>query len=451
MTTGRQPSLGSVSVDPDFGLEDEGPFFAWLPPEDRLWRHPSENPPLHSAGGRHPESSGSGEPDAEEAGEEQPPGPTDPTKELAAARIHPTRTWAVALVAGVVGAMVASGFGFASGVFGHNTTVIKPVFPTVPTLTLAASPADSVTWRTVAQSIEPFVVAIAVSGASPQMGSGTLISLGGDTGESYVVTDRSLLTPGEAADDLGSIQVTYVSGQQVQGHLVGQDPLSGLAVIAVPTSRAILPRIGSVSGLQVADPVMAVGAEGDGSVFPGSVSAEDREVDLASGGDLDNLIAVSGTLPAPDQGGPLVDQSGEVVGITVGVNSADPSDQDLTFAIPIDDAVRVTEQILAGDTLTHPWLGTANTVDLTSAAARELGVQGGARPETVAPNSPASRIGITPRDIITTFDGQPVTSTGTLTALLAQCRPGQSVSISFIHDGKTTTGTVVIVNEPNDS
>jgi S1-C subfamily serine protease len=442
-----------LNVDPDFGLEDEGPFFAWLPPEDRLWRHPSENPALHSGSSarlRDPapsdEAGDAGDAGLEEASgiasRDAPPGPS---------RFHPTRTWAVALVAGAIGAMVASGFGFATGVFAHDTTVIKPVFPTVPTLTAAAAGNNSVTWRTVAQEIAPSVVAIQVSGATPQLGSGLLLSAGGDTGQSYVVTARSLVTPGEAADDVGNIQVTFVSGEEVNGHLVGQDPQSGLAVIAVPTYREILPRLGSVSGLQDADPVMAVGAEGDGYVFPGSVSAEDRQVGLASGGAIDNLIAVSADLPAPAEGGPLMDQAGQVVGVTVGLNPANPSDQNLTFAVPIDEAVQVAEEILAGQPLNHPWLGTSNTVDLTPTVARELGLPGGARPEAVAPNSPASRIGLTPRDIITSFDGHQVTSAGALTALLSQCRPGKSVSISFIHDGTMTTGTVVVVNEPAGS
>ncbi len=431
-------------MDPDFGLEDEGPFFAWLPPEDRLWRHPSENPAAQSGG-----SQKSGDRAAGEAGEEKAPAGTDPAVEARPSRFHPTRTWAVALVAGAIGAMVASGFGFATGVFNHDTTVIKPVFPTVPTLTAAPAGNNAVNWRTVEQEIAPSVVAIQVSGASPQTGSGLLLSAGGDTGESYVVTDRSLLAPGEAADDVGNIQITFVSGEQVNGHLVGQDPQSGLAVIAVPTYQEILPRLGSVSGLQDADPVMAVGAaEGDSSVSPGWVSAEDRQVSLASGGAIDNLIAVNANMQAPDEGGPLVDQAGQVVGVTVGLNPADPSDQNLIFAVPIDEAVKVTEEILGGQQLTHPWLGISNTVDLTPTVARELGLPGGARPQTVAPNSPASRIGLTPRDIITSFDGHQVTSAGALTALLAQCQPGKSVSISFIHDGAVTSGTVVVVNEP---
>jgi S1-C subfamily serine protease len=433
-------------VDPDFGLEDEGPFFAWLPPEDRLWRHPSENPAVQSGSSKKPDAPAGDEADEEDAG-----GDTGREDEPRPSRFHPTRTWAVALVAGAIGAMVVSGFGFTTGVFNHNTTVIKPVFPTVPTLTAEASGDNPVAWRTVNQEIAPSVVAIQISGASTQIGSGLLLSAGGNTGESYVVTARSLLTPGEAAADLGTIQVTFVSGEEVNGHLVGQDPQSGLAVIAVPTYQEILPRLGSVSGLQDADPVMAVGAGGDGSVFPGSVSAEDRQVQLASGGAIDNLIAVSPDLPTPDEGGPLVDQSGQVVGITVGLNPADTSDQDLTFAVPIDEAVRLTEQILAGEKLTHPWLGTSNAVDLSSTTARELGLPGGARPESVAPNSPASRIGLTPRDIITSFDGHQVTSAGDLTALLAQCQPGKSVAISFIHGGNLTTGTVVVVNEPASS
>ena len=119
-----------------------------------------------------------------------------------------------------------------------------------------------------------------------------------------------------------------------------------------------------------------------------------------------------------------MDQAGQVVGITVGLDPADPTDQDLIFAVPIDEAVNVTEEILGGQQLTHPWLGISNTVDLTPTVAQELGLPGGARPQSVAPNSPASRIGLTPRDIITSFDGHQVTSAGALTRCLPSASPG---------------------------
>ena len=86
-----------------------------------------------------------------------------------------------------------------------------------------------------------------------------------------------------------------------------------------------------------------------------SAVTEDREVDVAGGSTMENLIAVSGSspLPALASGGPLVDQQGQVVGITVSLDPTNTSDQGLVFAVPVDIAVHVTEQLLSGMPVTH--------------------------------------------------------------------------------------------------
>jgi putative serine protease PepD len=437
MTNSGIWSVGSVGVGSDFGLEDEGPFFPWLPPEDRLWRHPSEAgdsaPPGTQAGGRG--------------------GPGSVGSWLHSAASGPGRIWTVAIVAGVIGAVAASGVGFVTGAFVQPTTVIRSVLSTSPAVTLATAGGPGVDWTAVDKSVAPSVVAINVSGADgPQTGSGLLLING--SSQAYVVTDRSLIGSATDADDLGPIGVTFISGKQAKGRLVGQDPVSGLAVISVPNVQDTFPTLGSVAELAVANPVMAIGAQNlqGGSVFPGSVTAENREVDVADGGNLENMIAVSGTpMPAPVAGGPLVDQYGRVVGITVEIDPTDATDQNLTFAVPVDVAERVVQQIVAGEKVAHPWLGLYDSVDLSSAVAHQDGLIGGALAVGVTPNSPASHIGLAPTDIITSLNGEPVTSAGTLTALLSGCRPSDRARISFIRDGEMMNATVVVSNQPYGS
>jgi S1-C subfamily serine protease len=106
--------------------------------------------------------------------------------------------------------------------------------------------------------------------------------------------------------------------------------------------------------------------------------------------------------------------------------------------------------MLDGLKVDHPWLGVSDAADLSSAVARQLGLSGGAQVGQVIPGSPASRAGMSPNDIITAFNGIPVTSTGALTRVLAQCTPGKQTPISFIHMGLTRTATVLVSDQPGD-
>ena len=434
MTNARIGSVGSIDLGYDLGLDDEGPFFAWVPPEDRLWRHPSEVPDGHPGGTVAAER----------------PGPD----RLPAPNLGPARIWTVAIVAGVIGAVAASGIGILGGEFQQPTTVVQSVFPSTPSVSLANASGPNVDWTTVDNAVAPSVVAISVSTADgPEMGSGLLI-LSGGSARAYVITDLSLISSAADTDELGPIEVTFLSGRQAKGRLVGQDPLSGLALIAVSGGPDTFPTLGSVAQLAVANPVMAIGARTvpGGSVFSGSVTAENRNVPVADGTDMENMIAVSGTsVPAPVAGGPLVDQFGQVVGITLALDPTDTSDQDLTFAVPVDEAEHVAQQILAGKTVTHPWLGLYDSVDLSTEVAHEEGLSGGALAVAVSPGSPASKIGLQPSDIITALDGQPVTSAGSLTALLSKSRPGSETTISFIQDGRPGAKTLILANQPADS
>ncbi len=432
-------------MDPDDGMEgmeEEGPYLPWLPPDDRLWRHPSEGSTTGTPGDQR-----ANDDRHERAGGQR----WSRSWLLGAWGQHPAaRIWTVAVVAGVIGAVAASGFGIVSGAFEQQTTVVHSVVPTAPTDSLASATTTGVDWTSVDSAIAPSVVQVAVSTLSgPTTGSGLLLEPG--NGQAYVITDSSLLA-GEQ-----SIEIVYVSGDQQRGHLVGSDPESGLALIAVaaPTSDQSYPQLGTVADVQLANPVMAVGSRSGGaaSVFPGSVTGEDREVDLAGGSSMENLIAVSASppLPANAAGGPLVDQLGQVVGITVSLSPTSSTDQSLVFAVPVDVALHVAQQLMAGSEVTHPWLGVTDANDLTFSDAQQYGLTGGARVGQVSPGSPANRVGLRPNDIITSVNGTPVTSSGMLTQILfTQAEPGRWLSISYVHKGKPLQASVYVANQPDN-
>jgi serine protease Do len=105
--------------------------------------------------------------------------------------------------------------------------------------------------------------------------------------------------------------------------------------------------------------------------------------------------------------------------------------------------------MLAGSALTHPWLGVTSASDITTAVATQYGLPGGAQVEQISPGSPASQVGLRPSDIITSFDNQPVISSGSLTQLLSQAETGRRVMIDYLHEGKSMRASVAISNQPD--
>lgn len=415
--------------------EEDGPLFAWLPPEDRLWRHPSEG----GGSGFGPAPSG-------------PPRPGRLGRLAGAGGGGWGRTWTVALIAGLVGALSASAIGVTSGWWGHDTTVVRSVIPSTPAVSLADAGGAATNWTAIDDSVAASVVSITVEGAAgPQQGSG-LVILGGPDGEAFVVTDASLFDPASGGGFEGGIEVTFLSGAVAKGRLVGQDPLSGLAVVGVANqARAVPADTGSVADLHDADPVLAVGARDVSSLSFGEVSGEDRDVDLADGSDMDGLIGV--TMPSMSTtaaGGPLVDQNGLVVGVTVNIDPVDSTASQLTFAVPIDEVTRVVSDLIDQKPASHPWLGVADAADVPSMMAHQLGLSGGVQVGGIESGSPAARAGLRTDDIITSFAGQPVVSAGTLTALLEGCQPGRTVAVAYVHDGHPEQASVRLGSEPAD-
>lgn len=140
-----------------------------------------------------------------------------------------------------------------SGLFEQKTTVVRPLVATGSVVTLASQGGTAVDWSVVDQNIAPAVVSIQVTAPQgPASGSGlVLMSVDGQT---YIVTDSSLVADG------GTIGVEFAGGQQYNAHLVGNDPITGLGVITVSNGpRVPAAFLGSVAGLPVASPVLAVG------------------------------------------------------------------------------------------------------------------------------------------------------------------------------------------------
>jgi putative serine protease PepD len=411
--------------------EDDRPLFAWLPPEDRLWRHPSE---VDDAPGR--------------PGPSAPPGGASPPPNLFRPAV---RIWSVALFAGLAGALMASGFFMATGFNERHMTVVEPVVTpsTVALYAAASNSADSPSvgdWPVIAGTLTASLVGVRVDNeGNLQLGSGVLY--GASDAESYIITAQDLVAGNR------TVTVTFSNGDTQTARVIGGDNETGIAVLATAGSHHSFPTFGSVSNVQVAEEVLALGTRvaNPKPVVTDTVSGLDQSVSTDSGDDatMAGMLALSGAaVPDTSNGGALIDPDGAVVGIDTDVTSSDPSAQGVAYAVPIDVAEHVAQQLLKGRSPTHPWLGVEDATDLTSTSAQQLGVPGGAQVGAVDPDSPAALVGLRANDVVTGFDGHPVDSSGALVALLAQCQPGTHASLSFFRQSEPWKATVTIAEQP---
>ena len=201
----------------------------------------------------------------------------------------------------------------------------------------------------------------------------------------------------------------------------------------------------------MAEPVLAGGGHSGGSaaVATDVVAGVDQAVDAANGPTMRAMLALSG-LPVTksSDGAAVVDGTGAVIGIDTDIAPVDDSDAGTSYAVPIDNAARVANQLIAGLPLTHPWIGVDDAAILSRATAEQMGLSGGAAVGTITPASPAARTGLAANDIITGFAGRPVTSPGVLTTLLAQSTPGRRCSITWIDRGVTHRELVTVGEQP---
>lgn len=406
-------------MDPDDGLNEDGPFTPWLPPDDRLWRHPSEmaDVAVHRSG------------------------------PVAIANRGAGRVWTVALVAGVIGALVASGIGAATGEFAHTTSVVRPIQYVIQSSN--AEPASSLTqpnWPSIYNTLSPSLVTIAANGDNGEVtAAGVLWQSQG--------RDAFILTDEHAVDGTGSVQVTFTGGgAPLAGRVVGSDNLAGIAVIEVTNIGRPLAGLGRVANLQIGQSVAAIGPEGPtmgGSLTAGTVSGLDREVHVSDGPTMLGMIGVNSSGAAP-AGAALVEANGAVVALTTSVQSTDPIAAGVTFAVPIDVAIQVADQLVGGHLASHPWLGVVEADNLLPAYANQFGVSGGADVDSVMAASPAANVGIRPGDVITSLNGAPVTSAASLMLATSACRPYHPVAISYLRGRTTARVTIIPDEQPSD-
>ncbi len=252
-------------------------------------------------------------------------------------------------------------------------------------------------------------------------------------GSGFIIDDRGhILTNHHITAGSREIEVALTDGRAFEGKLVGSDPANDLAVVKIDARNLPVAELGKSDELRVGQSVIAIGNPfglvGGPSVTVGVVSALNRHI-LAERV-YENLIQTDASINPGNSGGPLLDLTGGVVGI----NTAQiPGAQGIGFAIPINTAKAVLEDIVKYGRVTRPWLGVIG-LDVSSEVARKfsLAVGSGILVMRIIPESPAERAELQSGDAITGVDGKRLDSMEDLQREIKTRRAGDSVSLVVV-------------------
>ena len=254
------------------------------------------------------------------------------------------------------------------------------------------------------------------------VGSGFILSADG-----FVMTNAHVV---EGADQ---VLVTLPDKREFKARIVGTDKRSDVAVVKIEATGLPAVRIGDVSRLKVGEWVMAIGSPFglDNSVTAGIVSAKQRDT-----GDYLPFIQTDVAINPGNSGGPLINMRGEVIGINSQIYSRSGGFMGISFAIPIDEAIRVSEQLRATGRVQRGRLG-VQIDQVSKEVAESLGLTKtqGALVRGVEQGSPAEKAGLEPGDIILKFDGKPIEKSSDLPRMVGNTKPGTKSAIQVWRRG----------------
>jgi putative serine protease PepD len=307
---------------------------------------------------------------------------------------------------------------------------------------------------TVADDVLPSVVTINATGsAGGGSGSGEVIRSDG-----YILTNNHVIS---IAANGGVVRVVFVGGQDEPATIVGRDPLTDLAVLKVPPSSALkVIALGSSDSVRVGQPVVALGSPLGlaGTVTSGIVSALDRTVQVPGENDraalLVSAVQTDAAINPGNSGGALVNCDGKLIGVpTAGATVPSPSGEasggsiGLGFAIPVDLATSIADELISTGRVTHAFFG-MQTVPLPASQAASAGVPQGLYVVAVTPGGPAARAGLAASDVITSIDGEPAHSNIQIETLTIKKRPGDVVSVEYKRSGQSHSANITLGTQP---
>jgi S1-C subfamily serine protease len=363
------------------------------------------------------------------------------------------------------GLIVLLGLSLTGNLGGGDTTVVRDATPLPPSQPAAADGAASdaapagdapSVQSVVARSAPAVVLVTAGSGGDGSLGSGFLVDRRG-----------RVLTNAHVVDEEKTVTVTFDDGTESEATVLGRDPSTDLAVLAVkgvPAGVAPLP-LGRSADLVVGDPVIAIGNPFglERTATTGIVSALKRVISAPNNFQIQNVVQTDAAINQGNSGGPLLDARGRVIGINSQIATESGGSDGIGFAVPIDTIRPVADAIVATGKVEHAWLGmTGRTV--TPAIAKALGI-GDVRVVAVIgvdDRGPAKRAGLrsattaqdadVPRggDLVVAVDGTPVEDMADISRAVSSRAVGDALTLTVLRDGRRVTLRVTLDDRPGD-
>ncbi len=266
-------------------------------------------------------------------------------------------------------------------------------------------------------------------------------------GSGFIVSSNGvIMTNAHVVRDAKEVIVKLTDRREFRARVLGSDPKTDIAILKIDARNLPVVRLGHSNDLKVGEWVLAIGSPYgfDNTVTAGVVSAKGRSLpDDSNVPFIQTDVAVN----PGNSGGPLFNVRGEVIGINAQIYSQTGGFQGLSFAIPIDVANRIEEQIIRTGKVTHAKLGvTVQEVNQSFADSFKLASPEGALVSNVEAGSPAAKADLKAGDVIRKLNGKNIVASGDLPALIGAAAPGDRVTMDVWRDGKTITLTATLAN-----
>jgi len=292
-------------------------------------------------------------------------------------------------------------------------------------------------------------------------------------GSGAIIDERGhILTNHHVIEDARKLEVTLSNGKKYQAQLIGSDPDTDVAVLKIDAKKEALSVIpmGVSDNLKVGQKVIAIGNPfGLGQTLTtGVISSVGRTIRSTTGILVEDIIQTDASINPGNSGGPLIDSSGRMIGINTAIFSPTGVSVGIGFAIPIDTARRVVDELIEKGYYSYPWMG-ASLMTLTPdvAEALKLSATSGVMVAEVVPRSPADKAGlkgghtraqvgnkivVAGGDVIVKFNGEPVSDADVMIRQLRRLRPGDRIRLDVVHwDGGHAAVTMTLSERPRQS
>jgi len=300
----------------------------------------------------------------------------------------------------------------------------------------------------IAARVSPSVVEIdSTSSEGEDTGSGFFIQSNG-----YILTNNHVIESAVLSN--GTITVKLANNRQYTATVIGRDTSYDLAVLKIDVTGAPALTLGNSENVQVGDPVIAIGSPLGlaGTVTSGIISAKNRPVttnseNTAGESSYIDALQTDAAINPGNSGGPLVDSTGAVIGVNSAIASlgssglgSQPGSIGLGFAIPINQAKRTADQLIKTGHSTYPILGLSLDPNYQG-----TGAEIARAPGAIRSGGPAAKAGLQPGDVITAFDGAPITTSDDLVVAVRSHNVGDTVTLTVQRGGTTKTVSLTLI------